>query len=378
MLKRILALFFVLITTIIMNISPVFADYDLANDNILDATDILKPETDIPDEALEYTVTYDEEILSAGTGIITLTFGGDCVLASDIKDRKDQLSFEAAVEEKGMDWFLSGVLSAFEDDDLSMINLECVLADDKTGYKKRQHNFRGLPEYTEILKKGSIEAVNIANNHHLDYSYQGKKSTRRALENAGIRYSGYGYFDIYEKHDIRIGFGGMRETIYLQNPRNMHEEIKKLKESGCNYIVYSLHFGKEYEENHNELQEKMAREAIDSGADLVVGTHTHVVQGIERYNNGLIIYSLGNLVFGGNLNLEEFDAIIARVELSFSGYKLTNTELKIIPIHTSGSREINDFRPVFASGENAQLILSKIAADSKIEISEHMSFKNLD
>ncbi|MGI6738264.1 MAG: CapA family protein [Christensenellales bacterium] len=378
MFKRRFALFFALIAAISMIISPMFAEYDLRNDVMLSINDMLSPETDIPDEALEYTVTYDEEILSAGTGIITLTFGGDCVLASDVKDRKDQLSFEAAVQEKGMDWFFSGVLPVFEDDDLSMINLECVLAEDKTGYKKRQHNFRGLPEYTNILKKGSIEAVNIANNHHVDYSYKGKQATRRALENAGIRYSGYGHFDIYEKHDIRIGFGGMRETIYLQNPSNMHEEIKKLKESGCNYIVYSLHFGKEYEENHNELQEKMAREAIDSGADLVVGTHTHVVQGIERYNNGLIIYSLGNLVFGGNLNLEEFDAIIARVELSFSGYKLTNTELKLIPIHTSGSREINDFRPVFASGENAKLILSKIAADSEIEISEHMFFQNLD
>ncbi|MDO5023114.1 MAG: CapA family protein, partial [Eubacteriales bacterium] len=324
-------------------------------------------------EDMMYTVTYDEYILSQGNAEIVLTFGGDCVLASDRKDIDDPNSLHAYVKQKGMDWFFSGVKEVFEGDDLSMVNLECVLADDSTGYKKRQHNFRGLPEYTEILHQGSIEAVNVANNHHIDYTGAGKKSTIEALTNAGIRYSGYTHFDIFEKKGIKIGFGGIRETTYLQNKSQIKKEIQHLKDQGCNYIVYSLHFGKEYDKKHNELQEQMAHTAIDAGANLVVGTHTHVVQGVEKYNNGIILYSLGNLVFGGNHNLTEFDAVIAKLRLDFKNYVLKGTSLELIPIHTSSSFEYNDFKPVLAQGEAKQAILNRIAADSNIIIEEKIS-----
>jgi hypothetical protein len=323
-------------------------------------------------EALEYTVTYNEDVLNAGNAQIVLTFGGDCVLASDRKDADSPNSLHAYVKQKGMAWFFSGIKEAFADDDLSVINLECVLADDETGYKKRQHNFRGLPSYTEILREGSIEAVNIANNHHIDYTAAGRKSTIEALENAGIRYSGYTYLDIFEKRGIKIGFGGIRETIYLQDKTKVEKEIKQLKEQGCNYIVYSMHFGKEYDEKHNKLQTEMAHAAIDAGADLVVGTHTHVVQGIEKYKNGTIIYSLGNLVFGGNHNLTEFDAVVAKTTLDFKNYNLNQAVLELIPVHTSGSYEYNDFKPVFAKGEAAQAILSRIAQDSNIPIQKEI------
>ncbi len=323
-------------------------------------------------EGLEYTVTYDEEILNMGNAEIILTFGGDCVLASDRKDADDPNSLHVYVNQKGMEWFFSGVKEVFSDDDLSMVNLECVLADDETGYKKRQHNFRGLPGYTDILLNGSIEAVNIANNHHIDYTSQGKKSTIRALQNAGIRYSGYKHLDVFEKSGIKIGFGGIRETIFLQDEEQVKREIDELKAQGCNYIVYSMHFGKEYDEKHNELQTRMAHAAIDAGADLVVGTHTHVVQGIEKYKNGAIIYSLGNLVFGGNLNLTEFDAVIAKVKLDFKNYKLNHAALELFPVHTSGSREYNDFRPVFAQGDSAQIILNRIAQDSNIPVQKEI------
>jgi len=83
---------------------------------------------------------------------------------------------------------------------------------------------------------------------------------------------------------VRIGFAGIRETIFHQNRGRIAQEIAELN-------------------GHNELQTRMARTAIDAGANLVIGHHPHLVQGIERYQDGLIFYSLGNLVFGGNLEL---------------------------------------------------------------------------
>jgi len=121
----------------------------------------------------------------------------------------------------------------------------------------------------------------------------------------------------------------------------------------------------EYEERHNELQTLMARMAIDAGADLVIGHHPHVVQGIEEYEGGLIFYSLGNLVFGGNLELSTFDGLVAQVTLDFEGEELLETAVRLIPVITSGERPANDFRPVIAQGEDKARILDTIRADSE-------------
>ena len=79
----------------------------------------------------------------------------------------------------------------------------------------------------------------------------------------------------------------------LKKERNTaSQEIGKLKKQGCHAVVYSLHGGKEYSPKHNRIQEKMAKAAVDAGASLVVGTHPHCVQGIQRYKGAPILYSL--------------------------------------------------------------------------------------
>ncbi len=118
----------------------------------------------------------------------------------------------------------------------------------------------------------------------------------------------------------------------------------------------------------------MAHEIIDAGADLIIGAHPHVVQGIEQYNNGLIVYSLGNFVFGGNLKLTEFEAFMVQVRLDFDGTALRETTLTLIPVFTTGSRPANDFRPIPAEGEDKARILQRIQDDSELEIADVMRF----
>lgn len=310
-----------------------------------------------------------------GTTSVVLSLAGDCTLGSEEKTRKKDESFDSYVAEKGYDWPFSGLYDLFSTDDMTFINLECVLKDDSKGLQKdRLYNFRGPTKFTEVLIQGSIEKVNIANNHYIDYGNSGKESTTKALTDAGIPYSGFGEVYIAEINGHKIGFCGIRETVYKQKKDQMQTDIATLKELGAEIIVYSCHFGKEYSRTHNELQEKMAYEAIDAGADLVVGNHPHVVQGIEYYNDGVILYSLGNFVFGGNLNLTEFDACVVQAEMLWQGDTYLGIQLNLIPVLTTGAKPANDFRPVIAEGEDKANILKKMQNDSELTLQEQMFF----
>lgn len=305
---------------------------------------------------------------------VLFTFGGDCVLGNDRGHAKHPQSFDNVVLQNGLDWPFSKIKHIFENDDFTLLNLECVLQDNENGFKKRQHNFRGKTEYVNMLVNADVEGVNVANNHFIDYTRSGKKSTIAALEKAGVFYSGYGYLDIREINGYKVGFGGIRETTYRQKPDIVKREIEKLKKEGCDIIVYSMHFGREYDRTHNKLQKKMAHQAIDLGADIVIGNHVHVVQGIETYKDGLIFYSFGNLVFGGNRNLTEFEAMLAQLRMSKSKDGHKKMELTIIPVLTTGAMPENDFCPIIAEGKHKQSVLDKIQADSSIPIKENMLF----
>ncbi|NLD53013.1 MAG: L,D-transpeptidase family protein [Clostridiales bacterium] len=307
---------------------------------------------------------------------ITLTFLGDCVLGSEEQSRSLPNSFDSVVAEKGMDWPFSGLAELLRADDLTSVNFEGVLKEDAA---KRQptkiHNFRGPMHFAQVLVEGSVELAGLANNHVYDYAQEGRNSTRQALRDHGIAYYGYGDDYLYEKDGIRIGFAGLRETTFHQDRSRIASEIRALKKQGCHYIVYACHFGTEYEANHNDIQTAMARAAIDAGADLVVGTHPHVVQGVERYKQGFIAYSIGNGVFGGNLDMTVFDALALRVELQFSHQQLTQTAVTLVPILTSGDAPRNDFRPVIAKGADKDRILATVQADSPgFTVQERMVF----
>lgn len=312
----------------------------------------------------------------AGRDRITMTFTGDCVLGSEEKSRKLPESFDRFIADKGYDWPFSGVYEVLSADDLSIINLEGVLKDDtRNKAEQKLHWFRGPTEFAGILPAGNIEIAGLANNHMRDYGIAGHNSTRQALEGAGIPYFGYGDTYIHEHQGLKIGFGGIRETTYRQKPALPGEEIRALREAGCDFIVYTIHAGQEYAAQHNDLQAKIAHAIIDAGADLIIGMHPHVVQGIEEYKGRLIVYSLGNFTFGGNLKLKTFDGMMAQVLLDFEGRELKETTLRLLPVLTTGTLPDNDFRPILAVGEDKERILQLVQDDSPdLTIREIMSF----
>ncbi len=311
----------------------------------------------------------------AGLTRATVTMTGDCVLGGEEKTRRNESSFDNVIAQKGMAWPFSAFEQLFAQDDITFVNLEGVLKDNVKGrLTEKLHTFRGLAAYTEILRLGSVEQVNIANNHYIDYGKAGRESTLEALTQAGIAFSGYQELHTAVVNGKKIGFGGIRETVYRQKRNIMAGDIQALEDMGCDIIIYACHFGKEYARTHNALQEKMAREAIDLGADLVVGHHPHVVQGIEYYNGGVILYSLGNFVFGGNLKLTEFDACIVQAVFLWEGEKYLGVQLQLVPVLTTGISPGNDFRPIPVQGEDKKRILKKIQDDSDLVVMESMLF----
>ena len=280
------------------------------------------------------------------------------------------------VKAQGYDYPLKNLAALFAADDLTTLNLECILKNDSSDkLEGRLYNFRGPTDFVQILTVSSVEHVNIANNHYVDYGYSGRRTTRATLEQAGVPYSGYTYTWIYEKDGVKIGFGGIRETIWHQDRSVPGKEIKALRKAGCDYIVYACHFGVEYAPNHNEEQQLIARSIIDAGADCVIGHHPHVVQGIEIYNGKPIFYSLGNLVFGGNLTPTDYDGLVVQLKLHFDQQVCTDVSAQLIPIMTSGVRDgSTNFQPVIAQDADKTRILERIQQDSEITITENLQF----
>ena len=320
------------------------------------------------EEGLRNAWTVEQE---ADEQAVTITFGGDAVLGGREVYYGLAEGMPAILEKEGMEWPFSGLSGIFAADDLTVINLECVLKENGQGEdREKEWRFRGLPEYVRILQEGSVELVNIANNHTIDYGDEGYESTLRALEGK-IPCCGNGHNVILEVRGLKFGFGGCRETTYKKDPGIIARDIQELRELGADFVIYQCHWGTEYEGNHNVMQEAMARACHRAGADLVIGHHPHVVQGVGRIGDMPVIYSLGNLCFGGTLKLTTYDAVLAQA-VFHPGRTENRVSLKLIPILTSSSAagRINDYRPVPAGETDAMRILRKIQKDTPVLLTE--------
>ena len=217
----------------------------------------------------------------------TVTVAGDTTLGSTDELRKRDDCFERVAEEKGYGWFFSGLTELFGTDDLTLINFEGTLTE-QTQKKEKKYNFKGPAEYTDILTLGSVEAVTIANNHTLDYGDAGREETIANLEQAGLTVSGGGVLGVFEKDGVKVGMTGYCFP-YANGKKDITKDVKALREMGCQIVIASFHWGSEYRDDFTAEQRSIGRAAIKAGADIVVGHHPHIVQGIERYQDTYIL-----------------------------------------------------------------------------------------
>ncbi|NLB90996.1 MAG: CapA family protein, partial [Clostridiales bacterium] len=304
---------------------------------------------------------------------LTFSFAGDCTLGATEGMLKRKNGFKTFIDNHSFAYPFEQLTSLFANDDLTVINLEGVFSDTSKGEnKKKNFAFRGPTEYVNILLEGSVEAVNIANNHTQDYGTRGVTSTLETLDHHQLGYAGNGWLSIFSFEGIKVGLGGTGSNWNSQKCENLKKEIQLLKEKNCSIIIYSLHAGQEYAYSHNKRQEQLARFLIDQGVDIVIGHHPHVVQGVEQYNNGYVFYSLGNCSFGGNSKPKDLRALVAQVHFTID---LKQKEKQILPclhpIHISGTSPHNNYQPVYVQNENAEEILSLVQIDSNVSISPY-------
>lgn len=303
--------------------------------------------------------------MAEGTDIL-LSFVGDCTLGSEEHVRLKPESFDSYIQQHGHAYPFSGVRQVFENDDVTVINLENVFYDSESHKAQKTYNFRGPTAFTEILTQGSVELSFLGNNHTMDYGLPGFESTVHALEAGGHNW--FAVTDhsvktwIYEKDGIKVGFTGLYFSYWIRGLDRVKDSLQQLKDAGCDVIVAVMHGGGEYAPRHGSNMERLAKFLIKYGANLVVGHHPHVLHGVEVHEGASIVYSLGNFSFGGNKQLRVTDTMIAQATLRFDAQgRYLGHQLNLLPAHPSTQLDYNDYRPVLAQGEEAQRIIAHVS-----------------
>ncbi|MBM6667840.1 CapA family protein [Lacrimispora saccharolytica] len=312
------------------------------------------------DEETLDTVPVEEEDMGVSAQV-TISAAGDFTLGTD-ENFDYSTSLPARYEEvQDPGYFLQNVKDIFASDDLTIVNLEGPLTTSEERADK-QFSFKGDPSYTEILTSGSVEACNLANNHSKDYGIQGYEDTIANVEAAGIKTFGYERTAIWETNGVKVGLAGVYELAEgMDCQDDMTAAIQSLKDAGADLVIVSFHWGVEKENYPDETQQALAHAAIDQGADLVLGHHPHVLQGIEKYQGKYIVYSLGNFCFGGNKNPSDKDTMIFQQTFTLeNGEVVEDDAINIIPCRISSEDDYNNYQPTPAEGEEAQRILGRI------------------
>uniref|UniRef100_UPI00311A4D79 CapA family protein n=1 Tax=Lactonifactor longoviformis TaxID=341220 RepID=UPI00311A4D79 len=291
---------------------------------------------------------------------ITVSTAGDCTLGTD-EGFDQSTSLNAYYNEQGGAYFFQNVKSIFEADDLTIVNMEGTLTTSDSRAEKL-YAFKGDPSYVDILTNGSVEAANMANNHSKDYGESSYEDTVKYLEEANITTFGYDKTAVMEIKGLKVGLVGIYVLADgMEREEQLKTNIAAVKEQGANLVIVSFHWGEERATVPNEIQKDLAHIAVDNGADLVVGHHPHVLQGIETYNGKKIVYSLGNFCFGGNKNPSDKDTMIFQQTFTFLDGKLQEDEtVNIIPCSISSSSSRNNYQPTPAEGDEKTRIMEKI------------------
>lgn len=290
----------------------------------------------------------------------TITAVGDCTIGWDTNfgygNRLDKV-FKDNNNDYG--YFFKYVKPIFESDDITYINLEGTFTNETVKYDKK-FNFKATPDFVKVLIEGDVEVAGFANNHSYDYGDAGTKETIETLVNNNIDYFGRDDYLIKEVNGIKVGFFGLIDIV-ARKYNEVDKAINYLKENNCDLIIAAMHWGEEGSYEQTSAQIKMGHYLIDNGVDLVIGTHPHVIQGIEKYHDKYIIYSLANFVFGGNPNPKDKDTFIYQQTFTFKDNKLVlDDNINIIPASVSGTTKKNNYQPIIVTGERKEKVLNKI------------------
>lgn len=294
---------------------------------------------------------------------IKISAVGDCTLGTD-SDFDDSTNFTSVYNSQSDSYFFRNVTAYTSNDDLTLANLEGPLTE-STDIQEKTFNFKGPAKYANILVKGSVEGVNLANNHSFDYGRQGYEDTKKALAKYKITNFGYDRTAVKTVNGIKVGLFGISQLSNDQAASTMKKDIKGLRKKGCALIIGMFHWGVEGDHEASSSQVKLAHQAVDAGCDLVIGGHPHVLQGVELYKNRYICYSMGNFVFGGNSNPSDKDTMIFQQSFTFKDGWLqvddsSTPKASVVPCSLSGKTSINNYQPMPLSKKDGAALVKRL------------------
>ena len=278
------------------------------------------------------------------------------------------------IKRNGPEYPFEKIKSTLLQADLLFGNLECPLSDRRVPHSvKGPHlTFLAVPYSVKGLKSAGFHVLSLANNHILDYGKPALLDTMNSLEQAGIKSTGvyakslHPGYAVLQKNGIKVAFIGYNSLpnpkinlkgksilrIKQLNQKNIHTDIQHVKRRfSPDFIINSVHWGASYWKYPIPFQMEFAREMIDCGADIVLGHHPHVIQGVEKYKNGIIVYSLGDFVFDEPYP-DTKESFIFSCRLSHEGFH----DVEYIPVVLNET-----YQPVLARGTRKEEIKKKIS-----------------
>ncbi len=246
---------------------------------------------------------------------VTLLFTGDVLFAKAFQSGYDAQGIAGVIDD--------ALLRELNEADILMVNNEFPFSDRGTPMPDKQFTFRSSPSYVSALQEMGVDVVSLANNHTLDYGKEALTDTFDTLDGAGILYGGAGdsveraeEVQVIEAGGKRFGFLAVSRVIptgdwkvenstpglfSCYDDTRLLELIAEAREN-CDFVVVYPHWGVEYQAYPEEYQVEMAERWTEAGADLIVGAHTHCLQGVSFFGDAPVFYSLGNFVFGREID----------------------------------------------------------------------------
>jgi len=305
--------------------------------------------------------------LKLHAGEIIINAVGDIMLAG---------KWAPLLKSKGYDYPFVGVRKELASSDINFANLESPIAESGHEYTGKKFRFRAEPQAAKALREAGFNLVTLANNHSMDFGGEALTETLRHLGNNGIALIGAGEnlaearnMALYTIKDKKIAFLGYSLTQPFnffagQNRPGTAPGYEKLVSADiasarkqADYVIVSFHWGKEATSTVQAYQRTVAHKAIDAGADVIIGHHPHILQGIERYKNGIIFYSLGNFAFASKSRTADVSAII-RLKLADE-----RREAEILPLDVLHQRV--GFQPQLLTGQRRAAVIEHLNSLSK-------------
>lgn len=245
----------------------------------------------------------------------TLSFAGDI----NFDESWPTMEYYNSTENGIYDCISPELIQMMNDADVMTLNNEFTYSNNGAPLDNKVYTFRAHPSRVDILKDLGVDAVTLANNHVYDYGEQSLLDTMDTLKAANVHYFGAGknleeatspiYFEIQDKTIAYVA--ASRAEKYKMTPQATHDSpgilrcydtelfVETIKEAKGNadYVIAYVHWGTENSYDLEDVQLSTSKEYLDAGADIIIGAHPHVLQGMEYYSGKPIVYSLGNFWF---------------------------------------------------------------------------------